>query len=93
MRHDADGRLSLAMHFDRADHQRLGAMLAQARTARNIKQIDLAVALNVPQKTISLIENGRRRVDALELMAIEQALGFEPLALIGQIRGELFKHP
>jgi transcriptional regulator with XRE-family HTH domain len=51
------------------------------------------VALDVPQKTISLIENGRRRVDALELMAIEQALGFEPLALIGQVRGELFKQP
>jgi len=69
----------------------IAAMLAQARIARNIKQIDLAVALDIPQKTVSLIENGRRRVDALELMAIEQALGFEPLALIGQIRGELIK--
>ena len=79
------------MHFNRADYQRLGAILAQARIARNIKQIDLAVVLDVPQKTISLIESGRRRVDALELLAIEQALGFEPLALIARIRGELFK--
>lgn len=85
-----DGWPSLTMQFDRADHQRLGAMLAQARIERALKQVDLAKALDIPQKTISLIESGRRRVDALELMAIERAIGFGPLVLIGQIHKELF---
>ena len=65
-------------------------MLAQARIERNLKQVDLAKALAVPQKTISLIENGRRRVDALELLAIEHAIGFGPLELIALVHRELY---
>lgn len=50
-----------------ADRKRLAERLRQAREAAGLSQGDVARELNLPRPAISQIENGNRRVEALEL--------------------------
>jgi transcriptional regulator with XRE-family HTH domain len=52
----------------------LGERLKQLRKARNMKQRDLERLANLPETAVSKIENGSRKMDAVELLAIAQAL-------------------
>lgn len=51
---------------------------ADARRDAGMKQSDLAAAIGKHQSYISDIERGQRRIDALELYVISQALGLKP---------------
>ena len=49
------------------ERTQLGARLREAREYLALSQDEVAQALNIPRSAISLIETGRRRVDALEI--------------------------
>jgi transcriptional regulator with XRE-family HTH domain len=55
------------------------------RTRAELTQAQLAERLGWLQKTVSDIEIGTKRVTALELIQLGQALGFDPAAAIRRI--------
>ena len=63
----------------------VGACLAAARRRANVTQQQLAATLGKPQSFVSEYERGQRRVDVVELFAICEALGVDPLNLFGAI--------
>lgn len=52
---------------ERAD---IGARLKEAREYLGLSQQDVATALNLPRTAVSMMENGQRGVDSLELKAL-----------------------
>jgi transcriptional regulator with XRE-family HTH domain len=70
----------------RPEQQRVvGECLAAARQRAGITQRDLAALLGKPQSFVSAYENGQRRVDLLEFLAIVEAVKADPLAVLAQI--------
>jgi transcriptional regulator with XRE-family HTH domain len=63
----------------------LRKLLKLERTRAELTQAQLAAKLGWKQRTISDIETGEKRVSALELIAIAQALGFDAAAVIRRI--------
>ena len=68
----------------KTDREHLAAVLVAARKEAGISQQKLGDRLGVGQKLISEIELGDRRVDFLELMALERALGVKQFVLMRQ---------
>jgi transcriptional regulator with XRE-family HTH domain len=70
------------------DRTALGVRLKEAREYRGFSQEEVAKYLNVPRSAISLIENGARRLDVLEMRklaqlyecSIEELTGQNPIA-------------
>lgn len=56
-------------------HEKLLALLRQARVDAGLRQSDLAERLGQPQSFVSKYESGERRVDLIELRQICEALG------------------
>ena len=54
--------------------QRIGSRIKQARQARSVKRIELAVAVGVTSNTIRNYEEGLTRIDADVLARISLAL-------------------
>ncbi|UPT63430.1 MAG: helix-turn-helix domain-containing protein [Hyphomonadaceae bacterium JAD_PAG50586_4] len=52
--------------------------LVAARKSARVTQVELAERLGKPQQFVSKIENGDRRVDLIEFVAICRALRVEP---------------
>src|SRR5437762_12016362 len=52
---------------DEGERQRLGEMLREARKYLGLKQEDVAAYLKIPRTALTDIENGQRRVEAIEL--------------------------
>lgn len=50
-------------------------LLRELREAKELRQEDVAEALEVPQSFVSKIESGERRLDILELREVCEALG------------------
>lgn len=63
----------------------VGGYLAEIRKNAGVTQDELAARLKKPQSFISSYERGERRVDVLELMAILDALGLEPIPIFAEI--------
>lgn len=59
--------------------ERLGAKLKQARSEARIKQKQVAGFLNVSISVVSAMENGQRKIDALELFSLSKIYG-KPLS-------------
>jgi len=68
-----------------AQYRSVAAVLETCRYETGLTQTQLAQRMGATQKFVSLIETGARRVDVLELFAIERALGLKPLALVERI--------
>ena len=63
----------------------VGECLAAARQRAGLTQRDLAALLGKPQSFVSAYENGQRRVDLLEFLAIVETLKADPLAVLAEI--------
>jgi len=63
-------------------HQRLCELLVEARDAAGLTQVELARRLDRPQSFVSKYENGERRLDVIEFMAVTGALGIEPRSIL-----------
>jgi len=53
----------------------LSNLLREIRFEANLRQVDLAEKLNLPQSFISKYESGERRLDLIELRRICESLG------------------
>jgi transcriptional regulator with XRE-family HTH domain len=72
---------------DEAEQWRLiGDRLRQAREYLELKQEEAAEAVGVSRSALSLIENGRRKVDAVELARFAEIYGQTIEALSGTAR-------
>lgn len=66
-------------------YQVVGAVLAAARQRANMTQVELARRLGKPQSVVSGYENGKRRVDVVEFLAIVRTLGADPVEVFAEI--------
>ena len=53
-------------------------LLADARHAAGLTQVDLAKKLGRPQSVISKVEQGERRLDVVEFLEVARALRVDP---------------
>lgn len=63
----------------------LAKIIEDARRDAGLTQTELGTRMGIGQKLVSIIETGARRVDALELLAFERALGLERLTLLKRL--------
>lgn len=64
------------------DHERFLELLVQARRDAGLTQLAIAERLERPQSFVAKYENGERRLDVLEFIAVARALGADPVALL-----------
>lgn len=57
------------------ERERLGERLRETRKYLGLKQEEVAAHLGIPRSALSEIENGRRRVEALELTRLARLYG------------------
>lgn len=61
------------------------AILVEARKRSGMTQQELANKLKRPQSFVSKVENGERRIDVVEFLAIAGLIGADPYAVIDKI--------
>ena len=66
-------------------HARLVTALADARRATKLRQIDLPQRLGWQQAYVSTMETGERMLGVDEYVAVAQAIGVDPVALLGDV--------
>jgi len=64
---------------------RFRRLLAEARRAAGLTQVDLAKKLGRPQSFISKVEQGERRLDVIEFLEIGRALRVDPRRFLGDV--------
>jgi transcriptional regulator with XRE-family HTH domain len=64
-------------------HQDLVAVLINARRSSGLTQAELGEKVGKDQSYVSLIENGQRRVDVLEFIALCRAMRTDPATAFG----------
>jgi transcriptional regulator with XRE-family HTH domain len=67
------------------EHKLVGAVLARAREAAGLTQVQLAKLLRKPQSFVSSYETGQRRIDVLEMLRIVEALKGDPKRVFADI--------
>lgn len=67
----------------------MASVVRRVRIAAGLSQRDLAVRLGKTHSHVSMIETGRRRLDALELYLIAGHVGLPPADLFGTLVAEL----
>ena len=66
----------------RRDYRLLLDSVRDARKRARVTQVDLASRLGVTQSLLSKIERRERRLDAVELLNICEAIGTDPIKLL-----------
>jgi HTH-type transcriptional regulator/antitoxin HipB len=66
-------------------HERLRALLVQARLDAGLTQTEVAKRLGRYQSFVATVESGQRRVDVIEFLAIAEAIGFDPSKVIAEL--------
>ena len=60
-------------------------LMIQARQDSGTTQIELAKKLNRPQSFVSKYENGERRLDVIEFIAVCKALGVDARKIVANL--------
>ncbi|MEE1609704.1 helix-turn-helix domain-containing protein [Microvirga sp. CF3016] len=68
--------------------ERIRALLKAARKKAGLTQDELAERIGAYKTFVSKYERGERQVDVVEFIALAEALGLDPKALIDQVMGE-----
>jgi transcriptional regulator with XRE-family HTH domain len=63
-------------------HQALVEFIIDQRKAAHLTQTQVAKRLKRYQSYVTNIETGQRRIDVVELMALAEAIGFDPASAI-----------
>ena len=66
-------------------HEALCRALRAARNDAGLTQTALAHKLGKPQSFVAKYEGGERRLDVIEFLAVAEAIGFDPKAMIGEL--------
>ncbi|MFG1283891.1 helix-turn-helix domain-containing protein [Xanthobacter autotrophicus] len=67
-------------------YARLRQLVTQARKAAGLSQAAVAEKLGRPQSYIADIERNERRIDVIEFLALAEAIGFDPLGVLEEVR-------
>lgn len=67
------------------EHQRLIALLSDARRKKGLTQAELAEMIGRPQSFIAKIEGGERRLEVLEFAHIARVLGLDAGSLLNSV--------
>ncbi|MCC7494023.1 MAG: helix-turn-helix domain-containing protein [Fimbriimonadaceae bacterium] len=68
-----------------AQFRQLCQLLVASRQAAGLTQAALAALLDRPQSFVSKYETGERRLDVIEFVAVANALGGDPAALLTRL--------
>lgn len=60
--------------------------MTEARKAAGLSQAAVAEKLGRPQSYIADIERNERRIDVIEFLALAEAIGFDPLGVLEEVR-------
>ncbi len=71
----------------------LGDVLTRARERNGLKQSEVAARLGLPASYLSKVEGGTRRLDAIELIRLAEALDADPAELVRELREALAQRP
>ena len=63
----------------------LRQILRQAREAAELRQIDVAALLGVPQSYVAKVESGERKISFIEVLDFCNAIGLDPQVLIDRL--------
>ncbi len=66
-------------------YARFRRVLAEARRAKGLTQVELAKKLGRPQSFVSKFEGGERRLDVIEFLEVARALKVNPLPIIADV--------
>ncbi|WP_199562952.1 helix-turn-helix domain-containing protein [Simplicispira sp. 110] len=66
----------------------LRTRLVELREAKGITQAEVAAKLGKPQSYVSKYERGERRLDIIELIAVANALGVDPVQLFAELMSQ-----
>jgi transcriptional regulator with XRE-family HTH domain len=66
-------------------HEQLVELLTEARKAARLTQAQVALKLNRPQSFVAKYENGERRIDVVEFLAIAAALKADPVLILKRL--------
>ena len=69
-----------------AEHRALCALLLGARRKAGLNQAGVAERLGKPQSFVAKYEGGERRLDMIEFLAVAEALGADPRAIIRDLQ-------
>ncbi|MEO1047274.1 MAG: helix-turn-helix transcriptional regulator [Pseudomonadota bacterium] len=71
------------------EYRSMVSVLSEIRNEQGVTQAELAALLGKPQSFVSKIENGDRRIDLIELIAIADALDVRPAAILERLEGAI----
>ena len=67
-------------------HAALWAFLIEKRNKAGLSQYEVAARVGRYQSYVARIESGQRRIDAVELVKLAEAIGFDPAKAIRLIQ-------
>lgn len=71
----------------RTGYERLHKALVDARHSAGLTQLEVAKKLSRPQSFVSKYEQGERRLDVVEFVAVCHALGIDPHLVLRKVLG------
>ncbi len=72
--------------FGSVRHGALIALLIRERERAGLTQSALAAKLGEYQSFVARLESGQRRVDVVEFLELAEAIGFDPLQALDELR-------
>lgn len=66
-------------------HEQLIELLTEARKSAGLKQAQVAARLGRPQSFVAKYENGERRIDVVEFLAIAAVLKADPISILKRL--------
>lgn len=70
-------------------HEHFRELLLATRKKNGLTQAVVAARLEKPQSFVAKVENGERRLDAVELVAYARAIDANPLAIMKKVIAEI----